>query len=263
MHPTAVNGLMCSQSAKTELKSLFGEKALYIEYTDPGYVLFKKVEDAILAYREEYSEEPNIIWLQNHGIFVAANSTQEIKVLYTNVLETLEKAVNKTISNELWAEGPFQNKVLEGLKAIFPTQYAVSLKVRNNALTRLFSDQVQMQQKIAKPFTPDAIVYCKSNYLFLNSEAPTLQLEEAAEKIPAFIAKFNYLPKIILSKGIGLVAIGETEEQCEVLLDVFEDAMKIVVLAESFGGEHPMKQQQIDFIDNWEVENYRRSVSVQ
>ncbi|MEO8410282.1 MAG: SDR family NAD(P)-dependent oxidoreductase, partial [Propionivibrio sp.] len=30
-------------------------------------------------------------------------------------------------------------------------------------------------------------------------------------------------------------------------------------LADSFGGEHPMTQAQIDFIDNWEVENYRRT----
>ena len=30
----------------------------------------------------------------------------------------------------------------------------------------------QAQAKIAKPFTPDAIVYCKSNYIFLNNEEP-------------------------------------------------------------------------------------------
>jgi len=42
---------------------------------------------------------------------------------------------------------------------------------------------------------------------------------------------------------------------------VFEDAMKIAYYSESFGGPHPMTQAQIDFIDNWEVENYRRSVA--
>ena len=35
LHPTAVNGLMCAQNAESELKRLFGEKALYVEYTDP------------------------------------------------------------------------------------------------------------------------------------------------------------------------------------------------------------------------------------
>jgi NAD(P)-dependent dehydrogenase (short-subunit alcohol dehydrogenase family) len=37
--------------------------------------------------------------------------------------------------------------------------------------------------------------------------------------------------------------------------------MKVAHYAAAFGGEHPMTKAQIDFIDNWEVENYRRKVS--
>jgi NAD(P)-dependent dehydrogenase (short-subunit alcohol dehydrogenase family) len=37
--------------------------------------------------------------------------------------------------------------------------------------------------------------------------------------------------------------------------------MKVAWLSRSFGGPHPMTREQIDFIDNWEVENYRRSVA--
>jgi rhamnose utilization protein RhaD (predicted bifunctional aldolase and dehydrogenase) len=47
LHPTAVNGLMCGQNAEADLLKLFGEKNVYIPYTDPGYVLFKVVEDKI------------------------------------------------------------------------------------------------------------------------------------------------------------------------------------------------------------------------
>ena len=36
--------------------------------------------------------------------------------------------------------------------------------------------------------------------------------------------------------------------------------MKVALYARSFGGRHPMTRRQIDFIDNWEVENYRRKV---
>lgn len=64
-----------------------------------------------------------------------------------------------------------------------------------------------------------------------------------------------------LNKGIGLVAVGDNANQCDIILDVFEDAMQIAWLSKSFGGAHQMTQEQIDFIDNWEVENYRRSVA--
>ena len=68
LHPTFVNGLMCASESEKELYRLFGEKALYVEYTDPGYLLFKKVASKIDEYRTQYGEEPQVIWLQKHGI---------------------------------------------------------------------------------------------------------------------------------------------------------------------------------------------------
>ena len=265
MHPTLVNGLMCANNAQTDLQKLFGAKALYIEYTDPGYVLFKKVEDAIKAFRAEDGAEPAVIWLQNHGIFVAANSIEEVKVLYTKILATLSEGVTPshplTIFDEPRATCNCTEKVLPGIRMILSTEGLKTLKVRKNALVKHFYDTEEAQAKIAKPFTPDAIVYCKSNYIFLNDEEPEAVLAEAAKQIPAFTAKFGYQPKVILIKGIGLVAVGDNAAQCDIILDVFEDAMKIAFFSESFGGPHPMTQAQIDFIDNWEVENYRRSVA--
>ncbi len=261
MHPTLVNGLMCANNAQADLQKLFGAKALYIEYTDPGYVLFKKVEDAIKAFRAEDGAEPAVIWLQNHGIFVAANSIEEVKVLYTKVLDTLEKAVKFPVPSEERATCSCTEQILPGIRMILSKKGLKTLKVRKNALVKHFYDTEEAQAKIAKPFTPDAIVYCKSNYIFLNDEEPEAVLAEAAKQIPAFTAKFGYQPKVILIKGIGLVAVGDNAAQCDIILDVFEDAMKIAYYAESFGGPHPMTQAQIDFIDNWEVENYRRSVA--
>jgi len=261
MHPTLVNGLMCANNAQADLQKLFGAKALYIEYTDPGYVLFKKVEDAIKAFRAEDGAEPAVIWLQNHGIFVAANSIEEVKVLYTKVLDTLEKAVKFPVPSEERATCSCTEQILPGIRMLLSKKGLKTLKVRKNALVKHFYDTEEAQAKIAKPFTPDAIVYCKSNYIFLNDEEPEAVLAEAAKQIPAFTTKFGYQPKVILIKGIGLVAVGDNAAQCDIILDVFEDAMKIAYYSESFGGAHPMTQAQIDFIDNWEVENYRRSVS--
>jgi len=260
LHPTAVNGLMCSQNAESDLKKLFGSQALFVEYTDPGYVLYKKVEDAIKTFREQDGAEPAVIWLQNHGIFVGANTIDEIKVLYTKILDTLDKAITLPVSYEDRAISSITEQIVPGIRMMLSSDGLKTLKVRKNALIKYFYDSVENQAKIAKPFTPDAIVYSKSNYIFLNDEVPEAVLAEAAEVIPAYISKFGYQPKVLLIKGIGLIAVGDNSSQCDIILDVFEDTMKIAYIAQSFGGAHPMTQTQIDFIDNWEVENYRRSV---
>lgn len=261
LHPTLVNGLMCGQEAEKYLFSLFGEKNVYIPYTDPGYVLFKKVEEKIKAYRTEYNTEPQVIWLQNHGIFVAADTIEEIKVIYTEIIDKLEKAVVIKLPS---GERPFcscSELLLPGLRMMLSKDGLKTLKVRKNNLIKFFYDTEEEQKTINRPFTPDAIVYCKSNYIFLNEEEPEAVLNEAQKLIPAFTDKFGYQPKVLLIKGIGLVAVGDNARQCDIILDVFEDAMKIAFFAKSFGGEHPMAQKQIDFIDNWEVENYRRAVA--
>ena len=259
LHPTLVNGLMCSQNAETELVNIFGEKSVFVEYTDPGYVLFKKVNDKIEEYRLKYSEEPKVIWLQNHGIFVAADSIDEIQQIYNQILQKLEEKLVEPIEIKPMEVCRGVVELLPAIRMIVSDKSLKTLRVRNNSLANHFSDSIDKQKDIFKPFTPDAIVYCKSNYIFLNSEENLLA--EAEQKIGAFVNEFGYQPKVLLIRGIGLVAVGDNANQCDIILDVFEDAMKVAFMSNSFGGAHPMTQEQINFIDNWEVENYRRSVA--
>jgi rhamnose utilization protein RhaD (predicted bifunctional aldolase and dehydrogenase)/NAD(P)-dependent dehydrogenase (short-subunit alcohol dehydrogenase family) len=264
-HPTVVNALMCAQNAEQKLRELFGAKSLFIPYTDPGYVLFKNVESAIKAYHGEHGEEPKVIWLQNHGIFVAADSIAEIRSIYAHLTETLERALEsiapQPAATAATAPELAPELVLPALRMMLSASTLKTLKLRTNALIRHYADHPANQADIARPFTPDAIVYCKSNSIVINAATPEAILAEAHQAILPFVAAHGYSPKVLLIKGVGLVAVGDTAADCEIILDVFADAMQTAFWTRAFGGPHPMTQAQIDFIDNWEVENYRRSVA--
>lgn len=275
LHPTLVNGLMCSVNAEAACKEIFPD-ALYIEYTDPGYTLFKKVYDRIKAYKAEKGKEPQVIFLQNHGIFVGGDTTAEIEGIYSEVLGKLEAkvaalpegdtAVSETVTDVVPAIRQMLSRSGRGFK---------TLKVTKNALVDFFIDGCSVTStgsatdcsgksgfdKIAKPFTPDIIVYCKSSYIFIEAESDEEILKQAEEKIEAFVSGKGYTPKVLLIKGIGLIAVGDSSRNAQIITDVITDAMKIAFYAQSFGGEHPMERAWIDFIDNWEVENYRRKVA--
>ncbi len=259
LHPTLVNGLMCSANAEAVCGEIFPE-ALYIEYTDPGYTLFKKVYDRINAYKAANGKEPQVIFLQNHGIFVGGDTTAEIEGIYSEILGKLEakvaalpeggSEVSPTVTDVIPAIRQMLSRSGRGLK---------TLKVTKNALVDYFLDG--SREKIAAPFTPDIIVYCKSAYIFIDAESDEEILKQAEEKIEAFAAEKGYTPKVLLIKGVGLVAVGDNFKNAQIITDVFTDAMKVAFYAQSFGGEHPMEKAWIDFIDNWEVENYRRKVA--
>lgn len=262
LHPTLVNGLMCAQDVEQVTKKLFGDEALYIPYIDPGYILFKEVERRIREYTQAHGHEPAIILLQNHGIFVGAESTEKIQAIYDEVLGKIEKALTKTAPVGEADICACTQEIIPAIRMMASSKEGLkTLKVINNELISYFIESKERFAKISKPFSPDIIVYCKSNYIYIDSEGTEAILETARKEIEAYKAKYGYAPKVILIKGIGLVAVGDNAAGCNIIAEVYQDMMKIAYLAQSFGGEHPMTQAQIDFIDNWEVENYRRKVS--
>ena len=254
LHPTLVNGLMCSVTAEKRCAELFPD-ALYVAYTDPGYTLFKKVYDAIGQWKAQRGSEPQVIFLQNHGIFVAADTVAEIDAIYEHVMTKLEALVAPLPEGET----PVCDCVSEVLPAIRQIlsrggRGLKTLQVTKNALVDEF---LANPKGVLTPFSPDGIVYCKSEYIVVDGEN---KAAEAEEKIEAYVTRRGHTPKVLLIKGIGLVAVGDNAKNARVITEVFLDAMKVAFYARSFGGEHGMEPAWIDFIDNWEVENYRRTV---
>ncbi len=262
LHPTMVNALMCSQNVETVTQQLFGDSVLYIPYIDPGYILFKEVEKRIQAYTAAHGHEPAVILLQNHGIFVGADTPEKVQALYDEVLSKIEHALTVTLPTGTKAVCSCAAEVVPALRIWCSAGGSdKTLQVVNNELIDYFTASAENIAKISKPFSPDIIVYCKSQYIYIDAQGPEAIRKAAQEKIAAYIAQNGYAPKVILIKGLGLVAVGDNAAGANIIQEVYQDMMKIAYLSASFGGEHPMTQAQIDFIDNWEVENYRRKVS--
>lgn len=260
-HPTLVNGVMCSKNAKAVCKELFPE-ALYIEYTDPGYTLFKKVYDRIAEYKKANGKEPSVIFLQNHGVFVGGKTPEEIDSIYADITSR----INAKVTPLPEGDAPISENVTEVVPAIRAIvsrggRGLKTLKVTNSALISAMIESQEKFSMIEVPFSPDIIVYCKSEYIYIEEDGAQEQIAKAEKKIEEYISRRGHSPKALLIKGIGLVAIGDHAKNAQIITDVYTDAMKIAWYAQSFGGEHGMEPEWISFIDNWEVENYRRKVS--
>jgi len=261
-HPTLVNGLLCSKQAEAKTKELFQDKALYIEYTDPGYTLFKRIEQGIHNYRQQHNSDPKLIFIQNHGLFVSADTPDEIRHLYDEVMNSLENQVTHKPDT---TERPVDRNITDILPAIrmMLSQHGLKvLKIRNNALIESYLQDEQTFQKISAPFTPDIIVFCKSHYLYINEENdPEKILKTFQKKLKAFQKDYGDLPKIILIKHLGIISVDDQARSAKTVLDIYEDLIKISHYSENFGGPNFMKEDQISFIENWEAEKYRHTLA--
>lgn len=261
-HPTLVNALMCSMNAAKLTLELFGDDVLFVPYTDPGYVLFKRIEKDLAAYRLKNQSEPNVIFLQNHGIFVAASSVEKIRSIYDKIMTTLQSKIVKPVN---LTSIPIDNKITSILPAIRMMLTDDSPKtaiIRHNELVKHFYAGNEYFNKISLPFSPDIIVYCKARAIFIEKTTnPVDAVSEFKQKLDEYKKTFGYPPKIIVLKDLGFVAVEDNFQSAEIALDVFEDLMKISFLSDNFGGPKFLNETEISFIDKWEVENYRRQIS--
>lgn len=249
-HPTLVNALLCSKLAKEKSFALLGNKILFIPYIDPGYILFKEVSVQLEQYREKYGYDPKIILLENHGIFVSADSGDEVKQIYSSI----EKQILERIAAKL----PVMETEIFTCSVDLTDLYDNHIATRNvsNELIRRFVKDGSAFSAIQTAFTPDHIVYCKARYLFLDE-----QEDRRSQQINDFQKRYGYLPKIIGIKNKGLLIIEESNSAIDIVLELILNMMKIAFYANSFGGSKPMTDTQIAFIENWEAENYRKKIS--
>ncbi len=260
-HPTLVNAVMCANRAEETITALFGDTALFVPCTDPGYILFTRIRDLLTGWRSTHAADPSLIFLQNHGVFVSGNNPEDIKAHYTHIADTLSGLVQSLPSSDPLPVPGTITAILPAIRMMLSNNGIKVAAIANSELISCFLADRTSFDRVALPFTPDQIVYCKARALWLDSEGPEAILKECAEKLAAYKQQYGYPPKMIALKGYGLIGVEDTPKAVDTLIAVFTDWMKISYLSEDFGGPHFMTEEEITFIDNWEVENYRRQVA--
>lgn len=262
LHPTLINGVLCSRNAKNIILKLFGDDALFVPYIDPGYTLFKKLESDIILYRQKFSKEPSIIFLENHGSFVGADTTEEVKKIYSDIVRKIEEHIQPISDTTPLPYNQLLNKVLPAMRMALSGHQPGIIRFRHNTLIAQYYKNQQEFHKISHPLTPDIIVYCKTHFLYIeHSSSAEKILDSLHYQLPNFTNEYGYLPRVIVIRDLGIFAIADNYAAAEACLDVYEDLIKISHYALLCGGIKLLTPEQISFIDNWEVENYRRKVS--
>lgn len=261
MHPTLVNAVTCSKTAESTLRELFDDSIVFIPYITPGYILYREIENQNERYFAVHGKYPQIFFLQNHGVFVGAETTDEVRAIYTSIIDRIKsKIANEMIEDALPLNEAFV-KILPAVRAAFSVNGLKLARIRYNSLIRIFMESEEKLSHISNPFTPDGIVFCGVRPLIVDKfENVHDTLSDFRSKLEAFRKKSGYDPKIVLFRGLGVVAAGDNINAVNVAIDVFEDILKIAHYSLNFGGPNFMTPEHVKFIEEWEVEAYRKGL---
>ncbi len=250
LHPALVNGLTCGKTGKETADRLFGDSYTWIPVCKPGYTLSMKCREALGSFKTKFQYDCRLIILQNHGIFFAADTLEEMDTLVMDTVSTITKEIKTAYD---FSDIPYDSKRM--ISAKNEMQRILNKNEREIAfLINRDIHNVTMEQNgfapLAKPFTPDHIVYCRPSVLW--SEGKNIE-----QDIQVFIKLNGYAPKIIAIKQLGIFAVGDSEKDLKNVCDLFLDAMKIAAFSKNFGGYLPMPDELVHFIAHWEIESYR------
>ena len=244
LHPGLVNGMTCGRNGKAECARLFPD-SLWIDYVDPGFVLAKTVFDANNLYQQKNSKPAQVIFLQNHGVFVGGDSAEEIDAVYERIMTTLRGHYEAAgVAMTVTESGRDQAMILEAapmLRGLLGGETAV-------AVTALPYFEVA-----AGPLTPDHIVYAKSFVLI--SDNPE------REAVDSFAGRHGYKPLVVAVPGKAVFCAGRTYNDALNVAALARDASLVQQLTIAFGGVNYLADVFREFIENWEVESYRKKVA--
>lgn len=247
LHPTLVNAMTCGMNGREICAELFPE-ALWMDAVNPGATLAIEAAKCFRTFAESHGgKNPDLVFLQNHGVFAAAETEEGIDALYTKVFDRLTEFCRKKKIDPASVTGPDPDPVF----------------VRENAPVLrglLTADGVPasvcampLYELPEGPFTPDHIVYSKS-YVLKTKEI-------TREAVEGFRAKYGYLPQAILVPGKALFAAGKDPNAMKRASMFIRDSAAILKISQAFGGPHVLPDDMRKFIETWEMESYRSKVA--
>lgn len=255
-HPGLINGITCGKDGEKVVAELFGDKALWVPLTYPGYILANEIKtrlDAALAAGKPY---PDFLFLQNHGLFVAGNTPADIGKLHDKVASLVRERLKRIPCDSKEVKPVDQASVSEFALAA-GTAWGRRLEVRSAVSVDIlgFAEGPKAFEPLRLPFNPDQIVY---------SGPGPIRIDDVSD-LPAAVAAYKEHwkrePQAVFVKGCGLFTVGDTPKKADSALALLLDSIKIAIYSESFGGARPMTDEFILFIRDWEVERYRASVT--
>ena len=274
-HPTLLNGLTCAKDGQAALERLFGTEALWIPVVDPGYTLAKEMHGRIESWREVHDGAwPQIVVMQNHGLVVAAETAEEIHALHDRIDRTMREAIGRR--PELTPERRDTDELREPAEAVaraLAEMHATAGAALERPVVTSFSNpeilrraaSEEAMEPISSAFSPDHIVYSghKPCYVHLPdvSLSPHADQVEILHAVHEYVDREGSVPKVVVLRGRGAVAVTPTERKTEIARRLFLNALEIACYAESFGGSRFMPAAQIEFVRGWEVERFREQQS--
>lgn len=276
LHATLVNQFSCCAQGRRLVEGHLGDDVIWLDLVDPGFALAQALQEALQAFSARTGKQrPRAVIMQNHGLVVSGGSAEEIgddiEWLFAS-LRLIEEDMGGDAGTppDALEDGGAQGLVnligpaLRGLLSGGAGPLKIVTFDASAPVAGLVAGDGGRELAMGGPLSPDQIVYCGSFPMWFEprpDEDPAGLVGRLGAAVSDHVARYRVPPAVVLVQGLGLFAAGNSWADADTARLVYIDAIKVMTGARRMGGVHYLPDDFRQFIEQWEVESYRRAVA--
>jgi len=261
LHPSAAGAFVNAKNGRAKLERLLkteGIVPLWVPYTDPGYMLAKKIARLVDRYKAQFGKQPSALFLEKHGLFITESTAAAALRLVRRVIKLCNsklkapKAKTKTVNKQDIEDA----RLCIGRAYTEASGEKTQIWYYYNDAIEGFLRHKDAEKMLVGCLTPDELVYANGPAMWVRK----CDSQAIAKRLKRQIAAGRKPAVAFLVKDIGLFAAG-TEKMAPTVRDIVLYSTFIRVNAHRMGGILTLNKRQEDFISNWEAEKFRKELA--
>ncbi len=263
LHPSSVGAYANARNGKAELEKIFKTEnlpPLWVPYTDPGFMLAKRISSLVDKYQKQYGKKPPIMVMEKHGLLVAAGSANAALRLVRKVINRCNRKLRYPKAVRIKSTS---RKTINDIKLRIRREFFEATG-EDSTISYFYDNEIAAfwRQKDARKMlasgvlTPDELVYSNGPAMWIDKA----EFRSIAKKLNQQIKKEEKHTIAFLVKNVGLFVAGE-KKMAKTVRDIVLYSIFIRINANRMGGIHCLTKRQRDFINKWEAEAFRKKVA--
>jgi len=263
LHPSAAGAFANAKNGKAELEKLFKQEnlpPLWVPYTDPGFMLAKRIAKLVEDYQKRFSKKPTVLFLEKHGLLISAGNANTALRLVRQVINRCDSKLKhpKAAKFKLPSRAEI-NKAKRCIhRAFFEAtgQRSPISYFYGDIFAAFWRQRDAEKMLLAGVLTADELVYANGPAMWVDKCDP----QKIAGRLTSQLNKGQKHSVAFLVKGVGLFVAGK-KKIATTVKDVVIYSIFIRTNANRMGGILTFNRRQRDFINQWESEAFRKKLA--